>query len=53
MTAIVDLETLNNIINSNDLILIKKAAFELMQISDYKNAKKMLSNNIYSKFKGS
>jgi tetratricopeptide (TPR) repeat protein len=40
MTAIVDLETLNNIINSNDLILIKKAAFELMQISDYKNAKK-------------
>jgi hypothetical protein len=40
MTTIVDLETLNNIINSNDLILIKKAAFELMQISDYKNAKK-------------
>ena len=40
MSASVDLEALNAVLNSNDFILIKKAAFELMQINDYKNSKK-------------
>ena len=40
MQTVVNLETLTSILSSNDVNLLKKAAHELMQISDYKNAKK-------------